>query len=325
MAPTTVSVLIPTYNRARYLAEAVNSALNQTYRDSEVIIVDDGSEDETAGIVSTFSDARVRYIYQSNRGVSAALNTAWHAARGAYCAMLGSDDVWLPILLQELVPSLDSDPSLGFVYGRARGMDPHGNPLSQILGVSPKFPDNGLKSLLYGDTVCGIACVFRRECIQRVGGFNESLVANEDWDLWIRIAEQYRFVYCNKILAQYRIHPNSLTGGKSPYLGRLVHDRVALIENYYARPNLSSDALQVESLARRNVYLDAGVRYLAVGKPRAAASYFSRAIRAHGNPLSSALRVIGVALYYLYLAKTSWGTSLVDNLVARRRKWSRAG
>lgn len=325
MTRSLVSVLLPTYNRAQYLAQAVASALIQSYQDLEVIIVDDGSEDDTANVVGTFSDARVRYIYQTNQGVSAALNTAWHAARGDYCAMLGSDDVWLPELLQELVPVLEADPSLAFVYARARGMDARGNPLSQILGVSPKFPDHGLKSLLYGDTVCGLACVFRRACVERVGGFNESLVANEDWDLWIRIAEYYPFAFRDKILANYRIHPNSLTGGKSAYFGRLVHDRVALIEDYYARPNLPADALQVKSLALRNVYLDAGVRYLAVGKPRTAVSYFSRAIRAHGDPLSSAVRVTGVAIFYLFLAKTNWGVHLVDNLVARRRKWSRAG
>lgn len=325
MNPSLVSVLLPTYNRAQYLAQALESALNQSYQDVEVIIVDDGSEDDTANVVGTFSDTRVRYIYQSNRGVSAALNTAWHTARGDYCAMLGSDDVWQPGLLQELVPVLDSDSSLAFVYARAQAMDARGNPLSQILGVSPKYPDAGLKSMLYGDAVCGLACVFRRACVERVGGFNEALVANEDWDLWIRISEHYPFAFRDKILANYRIHPNSLTGGKSQYFGRIITGRVALIENYYALPDLSTDALQVKSLALRNVYLDAGVRFLAVGKPRMAASYFSRAIRAHGNPLSSAVRVTGVAFFDLYLSKTNWGVHLVDNLVSRRRKWSRAG
>ncbi len=315
-----VSILIPAYNRANYLSQAIHSALNQTYRALQVIVVDDGSTDNTAETVAAISDSRLVYIHQENRGVSAALNTGWRAASSELVAILGSDDVMHSQQIETLLPILERDHALGLVYARAQAMDANGNPLPQILGSSMKFSDNALTSLLYGDCVCGIACLCRRACIEQVGGFDESLIANEDWDLWIRMAEVTRFAFHDEILARYRMHAASLTGGRSQHYRRVLLDRVRLIENYYARPQIPPDALAIKSLALRNVYMDAGIRLLAIGAPREALPYLQRAIRAHGNPLAATARVTGVALFDLYLSKTSWGVRFVDGLVARRRK-----
>lgn len=315
-----VSVLLPAYNRADYLPEAVNSALNQTLAEIEVLVVDDGSTDATAQVIREISDERVRYIYQDNRGVSAALNTAWRAARAEYVAMLGSDDVWLSTLLEELAPPLDADADLGLVYARAEGMDAFGRPLPQMLGAELKFPGKPLKSLLYGDCVCGLAAVFRRASLERVGGFNETMVGNEDWELWIRLAELYRFQYRNKVLARYRMHPRSLTGGKSATYTRIILDRVRLIENYYARALVPAEALEVKPLALRNVYLDVTVRFLSVGQWRAALPYLFRTVRAAPNPFTALVRVLGVAVFDLFLSKRRWGVSLVEGITAKRRK-----
>lgn len=314
-----VSILLPTYNRANYLPETIHSALAQSFTNIELVVVDDGSTDNTAEIVQQIADNRVRYFYQPNRGVSAALNTAWRAATGEFVALLGSDDVMLPRQIETLLPILAADASLGLVYARAQAMNAQGEPLPQILGASLKFSQNTLQSLLYGDSVCGIACMVRREYIERVGGYNESLIANEDWDIWIRLAEITRFAFHDEILARYRIHPMSLTGARSGKYQQVVLDRVHLLEMYYARPNVPADALAVKSLAMRNVYMDVGIRFLSVGAVRQALPYLERAIRAHGNPVSSAARVTGVALFDLYLSKTNWGVRLVDSLVAFRR------
>src|SRR5215470_8388474 len=107
MLPPRVSVLLPTYNRAHYLAEAIQSALDQTYADLEVVVVDDGSTDNSAELVRRFADPRVRLFRQENRGISAALNTAFRAARGRYIAILNSDGRWLPELLAEEVAVLE--------------------------------------------------------------------------------------------------------------------------------------------------------------------------------------------------------------------------
>ena len=316
-----VSVLIPAYNRADYLSQAIHSALEQTFRDIEVIVVDDGSTDDTPAVARAIADPRVIYIRQENRGVSSALNTAWRAARGEYVALLGSDDVMLPQQIETLLRLIESDAALGLVYARAQAMDAQGKPLPQILGSPPKFAvQHALQSLLYGDCICGIACMMRRATLERTGGFDETLIANEDWDMWIRMAEISRFLFHDEILARYRMHPTSLTGGRSQHYRRVILDRVRLIENYYARPNVPLDALAVKSLARRNVYMDVGIRFLAIGALREAVPYLWRAIRAHGNPLAAAVRVTGVALFDLYLSKTRWGVALVEKLVARQRR-----
>jgi len=315
-----VSVLLPTFNRASYIGETIASVLVQSYRDFEIVVVDDGSTDQTARIVQSIADPRVRYIYQPNRGVAAALNTAWRAAAGEYLAMIGSDDVWLPHLLAELESVLDTDSTLDLVYARAQGIDAYGKPLPQILGAPPKFPDAWLASLLYGDCICGIAAIFRRRCIARIGGFDESLVANEDWDLWIRMAEHCRFAYRPLILARFRMHPQSLTGGRSQHYARVVLDRVRLIEHYYARADVPAQALEIKKIACRNVHMDVAIRYLSIGQWRMALSFFFRTIRVAPNPITAAIRVLAVTIFDLYLSKTGWGVRLVDVLVERRRK-----
>jgi glycosyltransferase involved in cell wall biosynthesis len=315
-----VSVLIPAYNRANYLPETIASVQKQTFGDIEIIVVDDGSADNTAEVVRSISDSRLKYIHQGNRGVSAALNTAWRAASGEFVAMLGSDDVMLSQQIEQLLPIIEHNAALGVVYARAQAMDAQGKPLSQILGSSLKFSDNALQSLLYGDSVCGIATLIRRSCLERVNGFDESLIANEDWDLWIRMAEISRFAFHDEILARFRMHAASLTGARSQHYRAVVLDRIRLIEKYYARPNLSADALAVKSIALRNVYMEVGIRFLAIGAVGDALPYLGRAIRSHGNPISATARVLGVTLFDLYLSKTRWGVRLADAIVKARRK-----
>jgi glycosyltransferase involved in cell wall biosynthesis len=323
MTEPRVSVLIPTYNRAAYLREAIGSALGQTFRDIEVVIVDDGSTDGTAKIVREITDPRVRYLWQANHGVAAALNTAWHAARGEYLARLDSDDVWLPDLLAQFIATLDADPGLGLVYARAQWMDAQGNLLPQILGAPEKFPGQWLKSLLYGDFVCPIAVMFRRTCIERAGGYDESLIGNEDWDLWIRMAEHCRFAYRNQILARYRVHAQNLTSSVSEQSLRLFSDRIRVLEKFFARSDVPAEVLAIKPLAFRNVYLDIAMRHFTARHWHDGFDYSLRAIRVGPNPLTSAMRVITAACFYFYLSKTRWGVRLVDALIERRRKTDR--
>lgn len=318
--PPKVSVLVPTYNRAQYLGEAVQSALQQTYQDLEVIVVDDGSTDHTAEIIRAITDPRLRYTFQENRGVASALNTAARLAQGEYVAMLGSDDRWNPELLATLTPRLEEEPTLGVVYARAQGMDANGQPLPQLLGAPQKFPGQPLPSLLYGDCVCAIAAVIRRTCLEQVGGFDESLHANEDWDLWIRLAEHTRFAYVPLVLAQYRMHADSLTSGHAERYEKVLLDRLRLIERYYARPTIPRAAFAVKALALRNVHMDVTIRNLAVGRWRAAWHFFRKTLQVAPNPLTTTLRLLAVAIFDLWLSKTDWGVQLVERLVAFQRR-----
>ncbi len=337
MSSPRVSVLIPTFNRAEYLLTAVNSALEQTFSDIEVIIVDDGSTDNTAQIVRGIKDPRVRYIHQENSGVSAALNTAWRAAGGEYLARLDSDDMWLPTLLDRLMPALDSDPGLGLIYARAQWMDAHGRLLPQVLGAPEKFPGQTLKSLLYGDYVTPMAVVFRKECVESVGGYDESLIANEDWDLWIRMAEhaagrtspggtlfkRYRFAYVPEVLAYYRVHPENLTRAGSVQNRRLIQDRIRVLERYYARPDVPAEALAIKRLAFRNLYQDIAMRHLSAGRWGEALDSYAQAVRVAPDPLAALVRGIRDVVYNVFLAKTRLGVRLADAWVELEKRRQR--
>src|SRR5512139_2675174 len=123
MTDVAVTVLIPTFNRTRYVGHAIRSVLQQTRRDLELLVLDDGSTDDTEAVVRAVSDARVRYVRCPHRGISATLNTGIGLARGPYIARLDSDDEWLPELLATETAVLDADPDVGLVYGRAQAMD----------------------------------------------------------------------------------------------------------------------------------------------------------------------------------------------------------
>ncbi len=315
-----VSILIPAYNRANYLSETLASALAQTLDDIEIIVVDDGSTDETARVVHAISDVRVRYTYQENRGVSAALNTAWRAASSEFVAILGSDDVMLPEQIATLLPPLEEDARVGVVYARAIGMDAQGAPLTQLSGAPERFAGQTLLSLVYGDFVCPIAVLIRRAALAECGGYDESLIGNEDWDLWIRLARTYKFVYVPRVLARYRYHSQNLTRTKSARMERLMQDRVRVLDKFFAQPDVPAEILTIKPIAYRNVYMDWMIRYLERGDFKNAYAKFQTARALSPAPLRFLPRAAAVVAYYFVLSKTHWGVRLVEALTARRRQ-----
>lgn len=315
-----VSVVMPTFNRAEFLGEAVSSVLTQTFRELELLIVDDGSTDSTPELVSALRDSRIRYVRQEHRGVSAALNTGWRAAHGELIGRLDSDDRWLPELLATLVPPLHADANIALAYGRAQWMDPQGRLLPNVMGTNEKFPGQTLKSLLYGDFVTPMAVVIKKTCLETVGGYDESLSANEDWDLWIRLAEKYRFAYADRVLAHYRVHSQNLTHSRSEKNARVIQDRIRVLEKYYARPNLSRDAMEVKALAFRNLYHDVAMRHLSARRWRKALTYFGSAVRCAPHPVTAIWRELRDVIYVSSLGKTRWGVQLTNRWLGRQRK-----
>jgi glycosyltransferase involved in cell wall biosynthesis len=318
-----VSVVIPTYNRAGYIGEAVASVLAQTFQDFEIIIVDDGSTDETANIVHAIQDSRISFLTQEHRGVSAAVDLGWRAARGEYIARLDSDDRWLATLLQELVAVLDADAAADVVYARAQGMDADGKPLPQLIGTAERFPGETLKSLIYGDFVCPGAVLVRRSAIARVGGYDESLIANEDWDIWIRIAQHAYIRYVPRVLAQYRYHPQNLTRTTSDRMERVMQDRVRVLDKFFAGSNIPQDMLEIKPIAYSNLYLDWTIRYLERSEWRKAFPTFRRAYAFAPSHLTFLPRAFALTAYYLFLSKTTWGVRWVENWSKRRRAFSK--
>lgn len=229
----TVSVVIPTYNRADLLEEALRSGLQQTYQDFEVIIVDDGSTDHTRERVAGFqSDPRVRYIYQENRGPSAARNTGIRASQGSYVALLDSDDIWLPDKLQKQMSLMTADDRVDVVYCDFRFVDLAGN-LLPLRYSRPASRGTLYEDLMYGNVLTGSdsAVLVRARCFAEVGLFDESLPALEDQDLWRRMALAHHFVYLDEVLLYIRWHasniqkePERMAVAKMRYLEKLCQE-----------------------------------------------------------------------------------------------------
>ena len=315
-----VSVLLPVFNRAALVGEAIQSALAQTYTDLEVVVVDDGSTDGTAAKVRSFTDRRIRLIQQENRGIGGALNTALRAARGRYLARIDSDDLWLPELLAVEVPILEADAAVGLVYPRAQAMDIHGRPLSQFQGAPERYPGHTFASLLYGNHVCQLGILIRRECVAAAGGWDESLLAYEDWDLWLRLSRLCGFRFVDRVLARFRLHPGRSTAATRTRLARLTADPIRILDRAFAQPDLPSKALAVKPLAYRNAYTEMGLRCLSAGAWRQALGYFSQAVRVAPRAPGALVRIVYLAFFHHYLGKRRWGANLVRTLVDWRCK-----
>ena len=199
-----VSVILPTYNRARILEKALKSVFAQTYKDYEVIVIDDGSTDATAEVIAKFG-TKIRYFAQSNRGVGAARDRGLQEAHGKYVAFLDDDDTWLPERLEKQIPLLEEKPNLGFVYAMAEVVDDSGT----LLGNKPaKTHPDTLEELLSGNFIPTLTVMARLEYVRAVGGFDEGLSGYDDYHLWIRMAAKYDFCGLGKKLATYRMSKN---------------------------------------------------------------------------------------------------------------------
>jgi glycosyltransferase involved in cell wall biosynthesis len=201
----TVSVVIPTYNRVQSLQEAIQSVLDQTYQDFEVIVVDDGSTDGTNEMVKKMADpsGHIRYIHQGNQGVSAARNYGIQEARGKYIAFLDSDDLFLPNKLEYQVGYLDNNSSVGLVHSSFINVDVHNN---EIGITKARLQGHVYKKCLFGCAMMPSMVMIRSGVFEKVGRFDEELRIGEDTDLWIRIARHFKIGAISAPLVKYRVH-----------------------------------------------------------------------------------------------------------------------
>jgi glycosyltransferase involved in cell wall biosynthesis len=226
--PVKVSVVIPTYDRGRVVGEAIDSALAQRHRHLEVIVVDDGSTDDTAERVARLRDRRVRLLRRPHAGVSAARNAGIAAATGELVAFLDSDDLWKPDKLEAEVAALARYPSSGGVFSDLEKREGatlvpsfmrHTRVFSRLL-AGRSYPDGLLLSsrtlylcLLQEVPIKTPALTVRRVALERVGGFDERWTSSEDWEFLLRFARRESLVYLDRPLAVIRVSPDSLRRG----------------------------------------------------------------------------------------------------------------
>ena len=207
---TTISVIIPTYNYGRFIREAIDSALSQSFPALEVIVVDDGSTDDTSQILEGYGD-RIRVIRQQNQGVGAARNAGIAAARGEYLAFLDSDDVWKPRKLEHDMARFKADPDLGLVHCGTETIDAEGRILFTSLGGLEGWVAGELLRLDHQVVAApGSGITVPKRVADEVGGFDPALQPSEDWDFCYRLATRYRLGFVPEVLVRYRMHGSGI-------------------------------------------------------------------------------------------------------------------
>jgi glycosyltransferase involved in cell wall biosynthesis len=211
--PPLVSVIIPSFNTALYVGEAVQSVLDQTYQNLEVHVVDDGSTDNTRDVMKAFAnESRVFYHYQNNRGEAGARNTGIRASRGSLIALCDADDLWMPRKLELQVPCFEDRPQIGVVYTNVVHVDINNREIETYRTQR----HNGLiaEKLFLENFVTGSSSIIRRECFDE-HLYDESLKTCADFDLWLRLSPKYEFFYLDEITYRYRQWPNQASNPRN--------------------------------------------------------------------------------------------------------------
>lgn len=224
-----VSIIIPVYNGERYVSEAIDSVLNQTYKDFEIIVIDDGSKDDTLNILMRYVE-KIKWKTQENKGQASAINKGIKMAKGKYIAYLDADDVCLPERFENQVKYLDEHPDVGLVYADFYQTDENGK-IRRTVKSRP--PDNFV--LLQEDYIGRSTCMHKRECLDEVGLFDESITGDDDWDMWIRISEKFRMGYIDKPLVKYRVHKENISLIRPKRLDYRRYTKMRILEKTYER------------------------------------------------------------------------------------------
>jgi glycosyltransferase involved in cell wall biosynthesis len=257
-----ISVITPAYNAAAYIGRAIDSALAQSHPVHEIVVVDDGSRDDTASIVSAFGPP-VRLIRQVNGGASAARNAAVNAATGDWLAFLDADDAFAPDKLALQADVIDRNPGVKIVYGGARLLSG-----GKEIGQLDAFPAQELwPALRYRSPILPSTVLLEREAFLRVGGFDTTLPVAEDWDLWLKLHEAYSsgaFFGLQRVVSDYLVTDGSLSSNPM----RLFETKLGLLDRRLLRDTSGLN----RAIWRRRIlaffHIDAALALREQGDPR---------------------------------------------------------
>jgi glycosyltransferase involved in cell wall biosynthesis len=306
-----VSVVIPAYNSAQYLGEAVQSIFDQTFDNYEIIVVDDGSTDNTRELVESYG-GRIRYVRQENGGASKARNRGIAEARGTYIAFLDADDCWEPEKLEKQINILESNPNLGMVFTDAVGFDENG-----------PLPRMGRKKslLLDGDVACNIfmysgvgtpSVMVPKKVFDKVGVFDEQLFLAEDDNMWIRIAAEYPVELIDEPLVKVRDHANRTTRDKGR-LFRMILDNADALASKYGK---ASDRI-MQVLPRKLAQVQFGLGRYCLEENR-----YAEARQAFADGIACDKRFLKNYFYWALCLLPRWAVESIRRLKAGVRKVS---
>lgn len=302
-----VSVVIPTYNRAHLVQEAIDSVLAQSFQDLEVIVIDDGSSDGTGQLLHQKYGDRVEYRFQANQGESVARNHGIQLARGRFISFLDSDDRWLPQRLQRHLECFAESESICMVASPAWEIDGSGHRTEHTIPYHPQPNTIELSSLVRANYVTSPTLVtLRRDRLPPEPIFDPAIKYGEDWDLWLRILKNSLGRWINEPLAEIRVHP----GGQGEWMprkgeaNRVFDDHMRLLQRLDDTD--SAELLGALNFARSNEYAKSAFVHYAVGDPELARERLELAIQLEPSHWSQSGVITGMALNrILHLSRLS--------------------
>jgi glycosyltransferase involved in cell wall biosynthesis len=285
-----VSVLMSSYNYARYLPEAIESVLNQTFSDLELIIVDDCSKDNSREIIEDYQrkDPRVRsFFHEKNMGISRTANDGLKMAKGKFISFIGADDAWFPSKLEKQVNLLQNDDNK-IVWSEGIIIDGEGHPtgktVTQLLNPPTKKSGNIFQELLVEDFIFGQSLLFKKEFLNDTV-FDENLKYVNDHLFLVNLSRKHDFAFISEPLAKYRIHGTNVTlKDKTTWLKERILIRCIFLQEYHA---------EISTRARADIYYKIGHALSRLGHKEWAKQYYFKAMRTdifHAN----------LALYLIY-------------------------
>jgi alpha-1,3-rhamnosyltransferase len=217
-----VTVIIPAYNHESYIEDCLKSVVCQTYQHLQIIVLNDGSQDNTGGVIEKFiglQNRQIEYITKNNEGLCKTLNMGIERAKGKYIAFIASDDMWLPNRIEEQVIFLEQNSSIGLVFADAYFMRYYEPTTLKYSDYKTRINQHFLNSiqntniyeaLLVENIILALTVLIRKECFEKVGLFDVSL-KYEDYDMWLRVSRHYPIAYIDKPLAYYRTHDSNIS------------------------------------------------------------------------------------------------------------------
>ncbi|SKB12238.1 Glycosyltransferase involved in cell wall biogenesis [Planktothrix sp. PCC 11201] len=245
-----ISVVIPVYNGEKTIQKTIESVLKQTFKDWELIIIDDGSQDSTVKIIREIEDSRIRIFSYSNAGLASSRNRGIDHAQGEYITFLDADDLWTPDKLEAQFQALQEHPEAAVAYSWTDYIDQS----SQFLHSGRQITINGdvYEHLLVNNFLeNGSNPLIRKQALNQVGEFDTSLKAGEDWDMWLRLAADYQFVVVTRPQILYRVS----TGSMSSQIKNQERECLKVIEKAFKFAPESRQNLKYLSLSNLYKYL----------------------------------------------------------------------
>ncbi|WP_066384290.1 glycosyltransferase [Anabaena sp. CA = ATCC 33047] len=245
--PPLISVIIPAYNCEKTIKETIKSVLQQSFTNLELIVINDGSQDATLDIVAQIQDSRLKVFSFENAGGNVSRNRGLHRAKGEYISFLDADDIWTPEKLQSQLEALQNNTEAYVAYSWTDYIDENGKFL--VSGTHTTANGDVYEQLLVNNFLeNGSNPLIRREALIELGGFDESLKAAQDWDMWLRLAAKYNFVAVPVVQILYRVSANSVSSN----LTRQEKSCLQVLNTaYQLRP---STDIKILHLSKANIY-----------------------------------------------------------------------